>query len=189
MSIAVGAGALLVAVIAAVAVAVERVARRESSESADAIVMLGARVLGNGTPSAALRARAQTAAALFLSGRAPLVLFTGGSNTGLPSEARLARDIAVEQGVPAEGCVLEEASHSTADNVAFSAPLLKARGVRRVLIVSDGYHLLRASAHFREAGFITVTAKANHPMAFDDHLYWTLREVVALLRRPWLLVA
>ena len=49
-------------------------------------------------------------------------------------------------GVPATACVLEDQSHSTHQNAELTVPLLRERGVDEVLLVSDGYHLLRAQA-------------------------------------------
>src|SRR5947199_160404 len=83
---------------------------------------------------------------VLLEGRAPLIFFSGGASGTQPSEASIARDIAVAAGVPAAACVLEENSHSTADNAAFTTPLLRSRGISEVILVSDGYHLLRAQA-------------------------------------------
>src|SRR5581483_8150125 len=103
----------MIAVIAAVplimlgllAVQVDRAARKEPPmQNAQAIVVLGARVLPGGHAAPALQRRAEMAAQLYREGRAPLVVFSGGSAGGLPSEASIARDIAVSLGVPAERC-------------------------------------------------------------------------------------
>ena len=60
---------------------VDRVSRREAATAnAKAIVMLGARVLPSGYAAPALQYRAQKAARLYLEGRAPLIIFSGGSS-------------------------------------------------------------------------------------------------------------
>lgn len=172
----------------ALALKVDSTARAGApSHSAQAIVVLGARVLPSGHAAPALQRRAEMAAELFKEGRAPVVVFSGGSSGNQPSEARIARDIAVSLGVPADACVLEENSHSTAENAALTVPLLEARGIKDVLLVSDGYHLLRANAHFAALGITAHPVASGRPLTTGGRAYWTLREVAALLRRPWLL--
>jgi uncharacterized SAM-binding protein YcdF (DUF218 family) len=168
---------------------VDRAARRDSATvNAKAIVMLGARVLPSGYAAPALQYRAQKAAELYLQGRAPLIIFSGGSARGLPSEASIARDLAVKAGVPASACVLEDQSHSTKENAELSVPLLRERGISEVLLVSDGYHLLRAQAQFARLGVATHPVASGRRLGMSDWLSQTLRETLALLRNPSLLL-
>ncbi len=95
-------------------------------------------------------------------------------------------------GVPEEACVLEEESHSTAENARYSARILRERGVGRVLLVSDPYHLFRARQNFRLQGIDAIPVPAlltERHRALSSRAYWTMREVLALLRRPTLLWA
>jgi uncharacterized SAM-binding protein YcdF (DUF218 family) len=181
---------LPVVLVAALAWRVDHVARRPAATvNARAIVMLGARVLPSGRAAPALEYRAEKAAELYLAGRAPLLVLTGGHVGKQPSEARIACDIAVRRGVPQSACLLEENSHSTYENVQNTAPLLAERGISEVILVSDGYHLLRAQAHFAAAGITTHPVRSDRVLSPGDRLFQTLREVAALLRRPWLIVA
>jgi uncharacterized SAM-binding protein YcdF (DUF218 family) len=182
--------AVPVLVLGVLALRVDRRARQAPSEgNAQAIVVLGARVLPSGHAAPALQRRAEMAAELYRSGRAPLLVFSGGSSGTQPSEASIARDIAVSLGVPADSCVLEDHSHSTAENAQLTVPLLKARNIDDVLLVSDGYHLLRAQAHFAALGITAHPVASGRQLGPGTRAYWTLREVAALLRRPWLLWA
>jgi uncharacterized SAM-binding protein YcdF (DUF218 family) len=182
--------AVPVLALGALAFLVDRAARPvPSSQNAQAIVVLGARVLPSGHAAPALRRRAEMAAELYRAGRAPVVVFSGGSAGNQPSEASIARDIAVSLGVPPQACVLEDHSHSTAENAALTVPLLKERRIGEVLLVSDGYHLLRAQAHFTSLGITAHPVASGRELNAGGRAYWTLREVAALLRRPWLLWA
>ena len=60
---------------------------RRPPEYADAIVVAGCLVHPDGTPTTALRQRASTAVSLWRVGHAPVILFTGGSKRGRPTEA------------------------------------------------------------------------------------------------------
>jgi uncharacterized SAM-binding protein YcdF (DUF218 family) len=171
---------------------VDRFGQRERAAPADVVVVLGARVLPGGVPSAALAARVEKAVELYHQGLAPRLLFSGGVGVNPPSEARVMRALAVRLGVPEEACLLEELSHSTEQNARFSAEVLRTLGARRVVVVSDPYHLLRARQCFRLQGFEVATSPAfltERNMRALDRFYWTVREAAALLVHPRVLFA
>lgn len=170
---------------------VDRFGRREHAGRADALVVLGARVLPGGVPSGSLVARVEQAVALYHRGVAPWLVLSGGVGAHAPSEARVMLALAVEAGVPSSACVLEEQSHSTEGNARLSVRLLRERGARRVVVVSDPYHLLRARQCFRREGLEVATSPAPIAgrMRAVDRWYWTVREAFVLLLRPRLLLA
>jgi uncharacterized SAM-binding protein YcdF (DUF218 family) len=65
---------------------------------------------------------------------------------------------------------------------------LRERGITEVLLVSDGYHLLRAQAQFRRLGVETHAVASGRRLGARDWLSQTVREALALLRNPSLLV-
>lgn len=171
---------------------VDRFGQRERASQADALVVLGARVLPGGVPSGALQARVERAVELYHQGLAPRLVFSGGVGTNPPSEAQVMRELAVRLGVPSQACVLEEQSHSTEQNARFSAQLLRALGAHHVVVVSDPYHLLRARQYFRLQGFEVATSPAlltERNLNAVDRFYWTVREAIALLLHPRVLLA
>lgn len=171
---------------------VDRFGQREQAAPADALVVLGARVMPGGVPSGALLARVEKAVELYQRGLAPRLVFSGGIGVHPPSEAQVMREEAVRLGVPSEACHLEEQSHSTEQNARYSAELLRALGVRRVVVVSDPYHLLRARQYFRLQGFEVTTSPAlltERNLNAVDRFYWTVREAIALLVHPRVLLA
>lgn len=154
--------------------------RRERARRAGAIVVLGAKVLPGGVPSGSLTARARKGATLFRAGLAPLLVLSGGGG-----EAEIAQRIAVAAGVPEGSCVLERESRSTHENARLTAPILRARGIREIVLVSDPFHLLRAGRYFRAQGFEVAPSPApldGRRMGMFDRLYWTTREAFALLK-------
>jgi len=171
---------------------VDRFGQREGALPADAVVVLGARVLPGGVPSGALQARVEKAVELYQRGIASRLVFSGGVGDHAPSEAQVMRSLAVQLGVPAEACTLEEQSHSTEQNARFSADVLRSLGAKRVVVVSDPYHLLRARQYFRLHGFEVATSPAmfsERNMSTVDRIYWTVREAAALLLHPLVLLA
>ncbi|QSQ12755.1 YdcF family protein [Myxococcus landrumensis] len=171
---------------------VDRFGQRERAAPSDAVVVLGARVLAGGVASGPLRARTEKAVELYKSGVAPRLIFSGGVGVNPPSEARVMMELATRMGVPPEACTLEESSHSTADNARLTAKLLRELNARRVVVVSDPYHLLRARQYFRLNGFEVTTSPAlltERNIHLVDRAYWTVREAVALLLHPLVLWA
>jgi len=86
--------------------------------------------------------RAARAAALYRARAVPLLVVTGAGVGGDNAEAL--RDECVRLGVPRDRILLEAASTSTRENMLFVAPLLRARGLRRVALVTSDLHMGRA---------------------------------------------
>ena len=59
--------------------------------------------------------------------------------------------LARELGVPADRIVVESISTSTWENARRTAPLLRSKGVERILLVTDSLHMRRAEGCFRKA--------------------------------------
>ena len=124
------------------------------------------------------------AARLFHAGKAPLLLLSGGSDPQRQafSEARAMAIFLADLGVPAQAMLLEENSRNTRQNAAFSAALLKARGVDRILLVTSALHMPRAMALFRAQGLQVIPAPTDFEanQALPPGLSAWLPEAVAL---------
>jgi uncharacterized SAM-binding protein YcdF (DUF218 family)/lysophospholipase L1-like esterase len=125
----------------------------DSSAQADAIVVLGAGVIQPCVPNLNGMRRAYLGARLFRDGRAPLVVITGGSRSERCPVADAMAQVARESGVPEDRLVLERRSLNTRENGERTAPLLRARNVSRILLVTDRLHMRRAAGVFRHLGF------------------------------------
>lgn len=115
----------------------------------DVAVVLGAAIGPDGTASPALLRRIDTAVSLFRQGRVGCLLMSGG---GTPSEASLMRARALAAGLPGTALLLEERSRSTLENAQFCKPIIEERAWRRLLLVTDRYHLRRALYTFGRFG-------------------------------------
>lgn len=95
--------------------------------------------------------RTEEAARRFRAGEVPRLLLSGNlGQVGGDNPAEM-RKIALAAGVPPEAVEIEGAATSTRENVVFCRPVLERLGVRRVALVSHGYHLRRAAAAARAA--------------------------------------
>jgi uncharacterized SAM-binding protein YcdF (DUF218 family) len=141
----------------------------------DAIVVAGCRVLPGGVPSASLRRRAACGVSLWREGRAPVLVFTGGKAGASSSEAEAAASVACELGVPDDAIVIEDQSISTEENAARTAAMISAR---RVLLVTDCFHVFRATRVFARS-FDEVGASATVPSP-RARVEGSLREVASV---------
>jgi uncharacterized SAM-binding protein YcdF (DUF218 family) len=135
---------------------------------AQAIVVLGGGIAPPSGKSTEINLNAAAdrvwfATRLFHAGKAPLVLVSGGSDPERDaySEARASAIFLVDLGVPAQTIVLEEASRNTRQNAAFSAALLKARGIKHILLVTSALHMPRAMALFAAQGLQATPAPTD----------------------------
>jgi uncharacterized SAM-binding protein YcdF (DUF218 family) len=126
---------------------------RDEARNADAIVVLGAAQY-NGTPSPLFQARIAHAVQLYDDGISRIFIVTGGK--GLPgdvtTEARAARDYAVAHGVPASAILVEDQSRTTLEQLRTVGQMLRDRGLRSAVLVSDRTHMLRSLRIARDQG-------------------------------------
>jgi uncharacterized SAM-binding protein YcdF (DUF218 family) len=126
---------------------------RDERPRADAIVVLGAAQY-EGRPSPIYLARLEHALQLYRDGVAPLLVMTGGR--GVPgerwTEGAAGRRWAEAHGVPADRILVEESSRNTYQNLIGVSGLLRPKGLDRVVLVSDPFHMFRAMAQAREVG-------------------------------------
>lgn len=98
--------------------------------------------------------------AAHLERRTRLPLLVSGGIVGGPASTSLADGMTTalreDFGVPVKW--VEGSSRDTAENAAFSAALLRADGVRKILLVTDAMHMARARVAFERAGLEVVDA-------------------------------
>ena len=126
--------------------------RSDQARSVDAIVVMGAAQY-DGRPSPQLAARLDHVVALYNDGLAPLVVVTGGKQPGDRfTESEASRDYLVERGVPADAILMESEGRSTYESMEGVADVLQARGLSRVLVVTDPFHSLRSRMIAEDVG-------------------------------------
>ena len=130
---------------------------------ARAIVVLG----GDSAPpriGAETQARIDRGVALWKAGAAPLLVLTGALWDGHGHNlAPLMRARAEAEGLPAAAILQEPNSRSTLQNALFTRDLMGGDLDAPVILVTHRYHLPRAWASFRWAGFGNLTLVAADP--------------------------
>lgn len=97
-------------------------------------------------------------------------------------EAEIMRQMALARGVPGGALLVEPRSRDTVENARETARLLRPRGARFVLLVSDRVHLPRAALLFRLAGLRIAGWAGVPPPSFWWEVRTTLQECAALPR-------
>jgi vancomycin permeability regulator SanA len=141
----------------------------EQAESydADCIVVLGASVQPDGTPSTILKDRLDTAIALYEEGVAPKILMSGDNSDGHYNEVMNMTVYAVEQGVDEDDIFCDHAGVNTYDSM---YRLKHVFGAQRVVIVTNEYHLYRSLyvAHFFGMEALGVGSDRSHYEKIDE---------------------
>jgi uncharacterized SAM-binding protein YcdF (DUF218 family) len=128
-------------------------ARTATPQQADAIVVLGAAQY-NGNPTGVFRARLDTALQLWNDGYAPLIVLTGGKMPGdAYTEAETGAQYLFDRGVPPSALLWENEGRDTWQSMQGVDEVLDGTGVESLIIVSDGFHLLRTELMARSLGF------------------------------------
>ena len=155
----------------------------DAAERADAIVVLGAGVVGSCEPNQNGVRRVLLAARKYRQGLAPVVIFTGGMADGNCPISTAMANLGREIGIPASAIRLEQTSRSTWENGQLSVPLLQQEGAKRLLLVTDRLHMLRAAGVFSRLGFQVESASVPIYEGHADNvsmLASAVREVAAL---------
>lgn len=109
-----------------------------------AVVVFGCAVSTNGEPSPALARRLQRAVQEHRRQPHALVVVSGGAVRTHLAEGAVMRAWLQRHGVPAANIVVEDQAQNTLENAQRVAPLLKELGLRRVLLVTERFHMRRS---------------------------------------------
>lgn len=114
------------------------------------------------------------------------VVVSGGQGPNEPTtEARGMSDYLLAHGIPEEQILLEDQSHNTSQNLAYSMRVLEEAGVDwegRVLVVSNGFHLARVRMLANRHGLGQVSTLAAPSSDFGSRIQMYIREPQALVK-------
>ena len=129
-------------------------------KESDVIIVLGAQVKEDGTPSVALERRL-TAALESYNEKPQTIIVCGAQGGNEPrAEGDVMREWLLARGVPEGDVVAETESFNTRENLENAREIMQARGLSQALIVTSDYHVARALVLCRQAG-ISATGKGS----------------------------
>lgn len=177
--------ACLVAVVAVVAVTnvvtlattKDRIVGTEVAAAldADAIVVLGASVFADGTPSGILQDRLDDGIALYEAGVAPKIIMSGDNSTVSYNEVKAMKDYAVSQGVPSEDVFCDHAGFSTYESMYRAKHVF---GAERIVVATQTYHLYRALYAANGLGMEALGVSSDYH-TYSKQLQYDIREIPA----------
>lgn len=125
-----------------------------SPEQYDAIIVLGAQVLPDGSPSVQLGWRLDAAYEAYQQKPVPVVVCGARGKDEPMTEADAMKQYLTNKGVPDETILKDPDSFNTRQNLKNASDLLKKKtGIIKVLIVTSDYHVPRSMAIARDMGF------------------------------------
>ena len=107
----------------------------------DCILVLGASVKPDGTPSNMLYDRIMTGVALYEAGAAPKLIMSGDHGKTDYNEVGTMKNYAMAEGIASEDIFMDHAGFSTYESIYRAKEIFQAK---KVLVVTQEYHLYRA---------------------------------------------
>ncbi|MEU6943389.1 ElyC/SanA/YdcF family protein, partial [Streptomyces rubiginosohelvolus] len=126
----------------------DRVGTTADAPAGDVVMVFGAG-LWNGRPTPYLAHRLDAAAELYRTGKAKVVLVTGDNSRVEYDEPDAMRTYLTERGVPDDRIVSDYAGFDSWDSCVRAKKIF---GVDRAVLVSQGFHIHRATTLCRSAG-------------------------------------
>lgn len=141
----------------------------EVPQSADVIVVFAGGVGESGQAGGGYQERVKQAVDLYQARYAPQMIFQSGYVFAF-NETEIMKGLAVSVGVPESAIVLEKTGANTYEAVQRVRDILRARGWRRILLVSSPYNMRRATMVWRkQAPEIEVIATPVQDTQFYVH--------------------
>lgn len=158
-----------------------------SEEETDVILVLGAQVKADGTPSIALERRMTTALEAWKE-KPRLIICCGAQGVNEPApEGEVMRAWFISYDCPEEDVIAEIASFNTRENLMNARAIMEERGLVRALIVTSDYHVPRALAIARKVGVAASgRGSPSKPQYFlRNHLREGLSWIKFLVEAGW----
>ena len=142
----------------------------------DCILVLGCGVRDDGTPSPMLEDRLKRAVQLYDLGASPKILMTGDHGRVHYDEVATMKAYAVDAGIASERVFMDHAGFSTYESMYRAKEIFQAK---KIIIVSQGYHLYRAIYIAERLGMEAYGVAAD----YRSYAGQTSRDVRELLAR------
>jgi SanA protein len=137
-------------------------------------IVFGAGLRRDGTPTAILRDRVETAVNLYFSGKVEKILMSGDNRFENYNEPEAMRQYALSLGVPAQAIALDYAGRRTYDTCYRARDIF---GVESALLVTQKFHLPRALFLCNTLGLEAAGVEANQRYYRNRALLiWNIRE-------------
>ena len=152
----------------------ENITIQDNQDEYDAILVLGSGVKSN-YPTPILKERLDTGIYLYENGIAPKIIMSGDHGREYYDEVNIMKDYAIEKGVPSEDIFMDHAGFSTYESMYRVGYIF---GAKKVIVVSQEYHLYRAIYIGRRLDLDVIGANATKNI-LGGHSARLTREIFA----------
>ncbi len=145
-------------------------------------VVLGAAVWSGNKISPSLSARVDKAIELYNNSYIGKILLTGSNAPGELTEAKVAYNYAIENGIDTTIFILEQHTTSSSEQIHFiKLNLVHNKDIKDIIVISDSYHLPRVLEISRFYNINVKLAASKLQLDFKSKLYNKIRESLALV--------
>lgn len=156
-----------------------RIYQKENAPSSRLAIVFGAGLRRDGSPTAILRDRVETAADLYFSGKVVKILMSGDNRFEYYNEPESMRQYALSLGVPDAAIAVDYAGRRTYDTCYRAKAIF---GASEALLVTQKFHLPRALFLCNALGPNSYGIEANNIRYRKiSLLIWNFREQIATL--------
>lgn len=149
-----------------------------SFTDADCIIILGAGIRADGSPSHMLEDRLLTGIELYNNGYSDTMLMSGDHGRVEYDEVNTMKAFAIDDGVPVDRIFMDHAGFSTYDSIYRAREIF---GADKVIIVTQKYHLYRALAIADSLGIEAIGVPADLRQYYGQSIR-EVREVAARVK-------
>lgn len=150
----------------------------EKLEDVECIIVLGAGVRSDGTPSAMLQDRLDKALELYEAGVSDTIIVTGDHREKYYDEVNTMKNYLIGNGVPSEAIFMDHAGLSTYDSMYRAVNIF---GVKSAVVVTQKYHMYRALYDAQALGIEAYGVYAKD-VVYNGQTYRQIREIAARLK-------
>lgn len=156
-----------------------RIYEVQDSPARRVAIVFGAGLRRDGTPTAILRDRVETAAELYFGGKVEKILMSGDNRFDYYNEPEAMRQYAISLGVPPQAIAMDYAGRRTYDTCYRARAIF---GVESALLVSQKFHLPRALFLCNALGIEAAGVEADQ-RSYRNRvlLIWNIREQLATI--------
>ncbi len=147
----------------------------EEADAYDCVLVLGCRVYADGSPSPMLADRMETAVEVMEAGASEKMVVSGDHRVDSYNEVKAMKDYAVMRGIPSEAVFQDHDGYSTYDSI---YRIKEVFGAKRIVIVTQEYHLYRALYLAEKLGIEAVGVAADRQPYAKQRIY-EAREIFA----------
>ena len=144
----------------------------------ECVMVLGAGLRRDGTPSAMLADRLSIGIDMYYVGAAPKLLMSGDHGKTDYDEVNAMKAFAMERGVPSSDIFMDHAGFSTYESMYRARDIFQ---VEELVIVTQGYHLYRAIYNAERMG-LRAWGVSSDLRSYSGQRYFDLREYIARVK-------